>query len=518
MKGWRHAVLIGVLGFAAMAAGVQACGTSRPFAAGDGNFTNSVMTGACSDEGATAACHVETGRVGNVVNCFSGTQTCENGVWGRCGGDGSGTSTTKTLPFTPETAPTDDHGGLSFKTVSASAPSPDAGGCGSNPCNPYCTGIDVDADTLAPDGGVTVIGIQGSLIGYDSWPTAKKNGMVTTPGWCPMSVPAPDSGTYAYRECNYDYCCGTPDGGGATGTCIRWVDQGDAGDAGICAAAGMTGTQPDFTVGVGCTDNGGQVHIPVCNRGWVDATSGSLVLIEWSSNPNTSGTSTICQVPTSGSYGGKCTVDLAAKPIPAGKCIDVNTTVPPPGVTCNIGLFTTGNRASMINPPSVPSGSYGPYTQLAEADKCNNQSFVYTQTGTCTAYGAQPPPPASVSFQYRAVCQPGYRVQWNQFAYEATVPNASEVNFTARTAPLLADGGAGTFSPNVTIAKSANPGGPDPAICPMSGPSPCPKNLVTLLGTASNSEVLELGVNLISTTAIPTVQGWQVTYNCIPNE
>lgn len=512
--GIRHAVVGGVLAVAALAGIVQACGQDRPEAGGAGvEMAGSVLAGACEAEGQRVSCHVETGRVGNVVNCFSGTQICRGGRWSACSGDGEAWS--RALAEGAMTSPTDEHGGTSFKTVSASTPSPDAGGCALNPCNPDCVGVDVDADTLAPDGGLTTIGIQGSLIGYDSWPTAKKNALNPAPGWCASSVPAPTSGPTAYRECNYDYCCGTPDGGGATGTCIRWLDQGPDGGAGICNAPSG---QIDFTVGVGCTDTSNHPHLPVCNRGQVDANSGSLVLIEWSSNPNQSGTASICQVPTSGSYGGKCTIDLATKPIKAGECIDVDTATPAAGITCNIGLFSSGNRAAMINPPSVASGGYGPYAQLAEADRCNNQTFVFTQSGTCEAYGIQPPPPANVSFTYVAVCQPGFRPQWNQFAYDATVPAISEVSFTARTAPRLSDGGAGTFGPTVTLATSANPGGPDPASCPMSGPSPCPKNLASLLGAASYDEVLEIGVGLVSTTAIPTVKGWQVTYNCVAAE
>src|SRR5262249_19213077 len=141
------------------------------------------------------------------------------------------------------------------------------------------------------------------------------------------------------------------------------------------------------------------------------------------------------------------------------------------------------------------------------------------QGGTCSSYGAQPPAPAGSSYLYTATCLPGFHAKWNQFAYKTTVPSASDVLFKMSTAPLLPDGGAGTFTTPVAVAHPATPLISDPAICPISGPSPCPKNLSTILGaTAAANQVLKLELTLTATTALPTVDAWQVTFSCVAAE
>lgn len=512
---WRIAAVAG--GSAACYLLALACGSSRPNATEGGWSGGSVLTGPCSTEGMVAACHVETGRAGNIVNCFSGTQVCRGGVWGPCGGGTSGTlSAIDTATMSSLAALGGALGSVQPQAVTATPPSPDAGGCASNPCNPKCVGIDVDADTLVPDGGlITVETVQGSSVPYESFAGPKAQAQNVSPGYCSTALPST-----GFKECNYDYCCGTADGGGANGTCIGWTTVPDAGLCNRCA-------DQDFTTGIGCKDSSGVVRIPVCNRGQTDANTGKLVILEWSSNPSKVGAGEICTLPPSGSQSSACVVDLATKPIPADSCIEVRPGSPGAGVTCSDpSAWSTGNRVSIVNPSSavIPASlvaAYGgsTYAQAPECDRCNNQSFVNSQPGQCAAYGAQPPPPADYAYTYTATCPAGSKVQWNQFAYSATVPDASAATFRVQTADLLPDGGPGAFTAPVTVATVDNPGGPDPAICPMSGPSPCPKNLATLLGpTASTNEVLQLQVNLTSTTAIPSVQGWQITYNCIPNE
>ena len=102
---------------------------------GDGtNPNNDVMTGPCAPEGASRNCHLVTGTTDNIINCVSGTQSCSNGLWGPCGGSVSGHSANL---------------GPGLHT-DVFGPSQDAGGCGSNVCDPYCWGIDDDAGFTAP--------------------------------------------------------------------------------------------------------------------------------------------------------------------------------------------------------------------------------------------------------------------------------------------------------------------------------------------------------------------------------
>jgi hypothetical protein len=241
------------------------------------------------------------------------------------------------------------------------------------------------------------------------------------------------------------------------------------------------------------------------------------MVAEYAGNPKYSGNIDACQNP--GSPSAYCLINLATKPIPAGKCIDLNVNLgfagSVPGVTCS-SVFSGGNRTMMINPPATTG-----YTTLAEGDPCNNYGFHPTtaQGGTCSAYGTQPPPPTALTYPYTASCPPGTRVQWNQFAYSTTVPNASDILFTVSTAPLV-DGGVGTFTAPVNAAHPATPLLTDPAACLMSGPlGTCPKDLHALLGDlAAQNEVLQVGITLTATSAIPTVNWWQVTFNCVPSE
>lgn len=495
-----------------------ACGSPRP-AASDGNMTNNgvVMSGPCTSEGATADCHVETGRVGTIVNCFSGTQTCTGGLWGPCGG-GSGTLSTFDLSLAGQSA---RGGSLVPLAVTASAPSADAGACASNPCNPYCLGIDVDAGALTT-GSFTSTSIVGTVKNVSDFPAGAggpKNAMgsvkyVGSPDRidCSLQPPYPPADN---THCSSDFCCASYTVGTSTSTCQPWVVT--SGDNPIALSNCAKAPGVDFQVGLACQDaTTGDVHVPACNRGTGNATTGTVMVAEYSGNPKYSGNADACQNP--GSPSASCRINLATKPIAAGKCIDLNVNAgfagTVPGVTCT-SLFSGGNRTMMVNPPATTG-----YTTLAEGDPCNNYGFHPTssQGGVCAAYGTQPPPPSSQSFTYNAICPTGSGVRWNQFAYSTTVPNASDVLFAVSTAPRLPDGGAGTFTAPVTAAHPATPLIADPAVCPMSGPAPCPKNLNTLLGAGATNEVLKLDVTLTATSAMPTVTFWQVTFSCIPNE
>src|SRR5262249_21908482 len=141
------------------------------------------------------------------------------------------------------------------------------------------------------------------------------------------------------------------------------------------------------------------------------------------------------------------------------------------------------------------------YTQLNEADKCNNQSFVFTQSGgSCGNYsGGSSPSPSTYQFTYTASCASGTHVLWNQLAYDTTVPTQSDIMFSAATAAILTDGGTGPTdaatgndggSYGVVLADPGASGGSDPAVCPFSGPSPCPVDLASKLGTGAYNEVL----------------------------
>src|SRR5688572_14146663 len=54
-----------------------------PYTGGGGSAGAPVEAGPCQ-EGATRPCGFPVQRQGNVVSCFRGTQSCQNGTWGQC--------------------------------------------------------------------------------------------------------------------------------------------------------------------------------------------------------------------------------------------------------------------------------------------------------------------------------------------------------------------------------------------------------------------------------------------------
>jgi hypothetical protein len=525
----RAAFGISAISLAVMLA-AQACGSNPP-AAGDGHATPAtgsgvVQSGPCTTEGQKVACHVETGRVDNIVNCFSGSQVCTNGMWGPCGG----TDGTLTSVNTDELKTSSRNGlalgsGLSLMSVFASDASADAGACRSNPCNPYCQGIDVDADSLMPEGGFSTFAVLGTVKTPDQFPggiNGPKNAMSTYAVTSPVAyVPCTQGHPPGDKKiCSSDYCCASFVVNGVATTCQPWAQV--AGDNPVALSSCIKATGVDFELGLACNDSTtGNVHVPACNRGTTDATTGSVMVAEYAGNPQYAGSATYCDNP--GAPSASCTVNLANAPIKAGKCIDIDMTAKTAngsttGVTC-AGSPSSGNRTMMINPPAT-SG----YTTLSEGDPCNNYSFHPTtaQGGTCAAYGQQPPPPTALNYTYTATCPPGFAVQWNQLAYDSSVPATSEIIIQVSSAPLLPDGGTGAFTTPVQAADVKSASSPDPATCAINGApdaTVCPKNLATLLGPgANNNPVLDVGITLIATTAIPVAKSWQVTFNCIPNE
>jgi hypothetical protein len=543
----QQALFLALFGALLCVLGLQACTAGRPDAAGGlGSVLGMMDDGPCVTDGTKRACHVETGRVEGIVNCFSGTQTCMNGAWGPCGGD-TGEGTISSLNYEEIVAhgreggssgSTSSASGLKLLLVTASDASYDNPSCKSNPCNPYCRGIEVDADKMVPDGGFSEYATNGTVSGPDSFPgglSGPKNAMGT---FASNSPPANVACTQGHppadgKVCSSDYCCAAYPVGTAANTCQPWAVVGGTNPVAEEKCTKATGV--DFQLGLACNSTDGHVHVPLCNRGTADATTGSVMVAEYPGNPEYSGDlggggTDYCN--NAGDPSAYCMINLATKKLPAGKCIDVDVTAKTAagtsaGVTCTSG-FSSGNRTMAVNPVARPTYAWAKtfspaYTTLPEGDVCNNYSFhpSTAQGGTCSAYGEQPPPPQSVCFDYEALCNPGFRIVWNQLAYSTQVPTDSQVLFHVSSSKAV-DGGASTYSTQVLAADVRATSSPDPAICAMSG-SPdanaCPKNLATLLGEPANhNEFLKVCVTQIAVTAIPVVLGWQVTFNCVPYE
>lgn len=140
MKWSRLAVVVAITAF--LLATAQ-CGSTRPLPlGGDGTTQTPTYTGPCAVDGETRACHAIVSQHSGFVDCFNGSQSCANGSWTSCDGNG-GTVSTHALPA---------GGALTLSSLSSA----DAGGapCVSDPCNPYCVGFnEVPPGTIKPAGG-----------------------------------------------------------------------------------------------------------------------------------------------------------------------------------------------------------------------------------------------------------------------------------------------------------------------------------------------------------------------------
>jgi hypothetical protein len=133
--------------------------------------------------------------------------------------------------------------------------------------------------------------------------------------------------------------------------------------------------------------------------------------------------------------------------------------------------------------------------------------------------------PLTYTQTYASSCPAGSHTQWAFLAYDTTTPSdgsgSSDVKFEVQTAPAAGDGGSGTPTSWVTVADTPAAGAP--AVCPMSGPSPCPKDLYAGLGGApgATNENLTLRVTLTPSPdgqVAPTLNSWQITYSCPASE
>lgn len=121
---------------------------------GGGGF-GGVATGPC-DDGASRKCGIKLAQHDDIVTCYMGTQTCQNGTWGECG---DGSQYMKSVSAPPGVGP-------------GSGPMNALGNCAGNPCDPYCQNYNDDAGINADGGGQPLYTWQGGQI------TGLPNGLV----------------------------------------------------------------------------------------------------------------------------------------------------------------------------------------------------------------------------------------------------------------------------------------------------------------------------------------------------
>jgi hypothetical protein len=114
---------------------------------------------------------------------------------------------------------------------------------------------------------------------------------------------------------------------------------------------------------------------------------------------------------------------------------------------------------------------------------------------------------------YEAKCTFDQSPQWGFIGWDATQPANTSIKFKVRTAETLAGLTNAAF---IDIASVPT----DPAVCPLSGPAPCPKDMYATLGVpAVHHPYLELEVDTIAyQSSAPTVNDFKITYSCTDNQ
>jgi hypothetical protein len=453
-----------------------ACGDARrPLGAwphGNGGNGNGGEAGAgVCQEGAVQECHYELGHNGSVLSCLWGEQICTDGVWGPC--IGNIVDRRLDLPH-QEWLEALDVARNEAAAQGADLPFPmalsDAGTC-NEPCDPTCKVFDEQPDGAATTQPSTVTLPGGSIT---SLPGGFQNKMLKDSAHPPY--PACDGP----EDCQADHYCNT-----GTGLCTPW----GVGQFAACGGA-------DLTVGVPCDH-----HVPVCNRG-DQAVTGDFQIVVMNGN------SAQLQNNFGKCSGFEGTVNkscIVSDDIAPGECIFADCVLPLP----------MGTKGIAVN-----SADFAPPDPLAECN-CSNNWSAYSLGSWPSCPDADLHSAMYYSEQYTAVCPAGEHPQWGYMAYDATVPcNASgcaSVVIEAQTvqSPALIPTDCLEC---VTVASLPS----DPVLCPMAGPSPCPRNLYVLLGVpAAGFDTLE-----IAFTMVPTpdrlegvgVNSWEVTYSCVPAE
>jgi hypothetical protein len=208
-------------------------------------------------------------------------------------------------------------------------------------------------------------------------------------------------------------------------------------------------------------------------------------------------------------------------------------------VKCDIDLPADQTKydpwdATVVYKPG--SGGQVPLSQVTDKSKCGKGWYFDNNSAptkimlcpeTCTLVQGDPNGSIQISFgcpgnyketthneTYEAKCGPGTTVQWGYFSYDTECPSSTKVVWDMRTATTKAGLANATYT-NVATAQLVPT---DTQVCPLSGPAPCPIDIVSKLGSkAYKNSWLELKATLkpnVNKSKAPTVKGWHITYSC----
>ena len=489
----------------------------------------------CATEGDTRECHQLVSVQEGVKSCLHGVQVCSGGHWTGCGGNGTIEATNVGVGVADLVGLTDEE-----VRIKAGSGTKDAGAC-SNPCDPYCRGYDEDAGikldaSILPD---AVVGLQATPPGFvDKLLRDKAN------SWgkdCERWDTGNSETGWVHSACQSDYYCARHvSGGGTEGDCVQFSEGPNETHAGKLGGTTNGGVEcadayPDLTLGTPC-GLAGQIIVPVCNRGAAPVPAGTTIKVsEENSSLTTPTAPTLKATPAAGAEMAACPTHASnicnvtlAVPLNPGSCVRFSSLSCAGPLNGNKSLYVNADksiRECVIQPRVLgpPVSAHGPTVEQARQYGCANNytAFNSSQVPACLVSFA----PKTIVVPYQPTCAPDERVQWGKLAWNASTPSTSEITFEVRVRDRFSDGGFSAWSPWVLVgdAKQLPPPAKDPAVCPMGGPSPCPKDLYAPLGGPPQARYpeLELRITLnpdITGLIAPTLYDYKLAYSCVPTE
>jgi hypothetical protein len=417
-----------------------ACGSQRPPELGNTAPGSGTFAGPCPAEGATRACDQVIAQHAGYVDCFYGTQTCVNGSWTPCQGDGSG-ATVSTKGYSGPAVGSSGGGDLALQSLSDASTS--GAPCNVDPCDPYCVGFSENPPVaISPSPNPQACGMTatGTNVGC-SGGTAKDVGI----GSCTTDA-----------DCQMDWHCDT-----SAGKCV-WNDGSGYFDPTCVDGSGQPGI--DLTLGVPCHDPNGSYNIPVCNRGGGTLPTGSVVTLENDGNGGHSSWDCATQAnPTVSAGSRNCTYTLSA-PLGAGQCVIVNTLTTP-----GCDALEQGERYLFVNwDKSITECGTGFPAPAGTGIGCMNNVSHTKATGKSCPPACGAPPPTTYTQLYTANCALGTVPQWNLLSFNVTTSGGADVKFGVQTGPSPT---GPWLQPTPLQVADAPVDHPD--VCSMTGPSPC---------------------------------------------
>ncbi len=166
------------------------------------------------------------------------------------------------------------------------------------------------------------------------------------------------------------------------------------------------------------------------------------------------------------------------------------------------------------------SGATFPANCTGAALDSGEKALEYMLFDLAACVGASPPAPAPVftatafTRDFYGECAPGTAPRWRLYNHSATIPGDSRIDFTARTAPTVAELATATSYPvRTATALAPNPTPPGVMIDADVG--------ATVIPRKSSRSYLRITANFVPSSdgqSAPSMATWSQTYDCEPSE